>query len=386
MIVERYLEWAETAPAHLRAEAAGGLARSYLYGELEDDIRDQVEAALMRILDDPSLAVRCAVAEVLAAAPEVATPLVLALAFDAPDVAEPVLARSPLLTDVELVDLVAQGGVRQQVAIARRARVSAPLCAAIAEVACADACAALLANAGARPPRSAVERIAGRHGAHGGVRDALLGRGDASPAVRQALMRSVAGALQLFVTDRGWLAPDRARRAADEACERGALMIAAEQADAQGFVRLLVDRGEFSAGLALRALLCGNVAIFEAALSVLSGQTPQRVAGFVRDFEGRGFEALYRQASFPTAALPVYRAALAAAREAGFPASRAQDAELSRRMVERALTACDGVDVDVAALRALLRRFATEAARADARRAFQPAARELLALEAPKAA
>jgi uncharacterized protein (DUF2336 family) len=295
---------------------------------------------------------------------------VLSLALDVPDVAEPVVGRSPLLTDSELVDLVAQGGLRIQLAVARRARISAPLAAAIAEVGAPGACEALVRNPGARLTASIATRIAMRHGSDGAVRDALLSRTECGPELRQILMRSVAAALSAFVTHRGWIAPDRARRASDEACDRGAIAIAAAETDARAFVRHLASRGEFSASLALRALLCGNVAFFEAALSALSGQEPRRVAGFVRDFDGRGFEALYRQSGLPRSALPVFRAALSAAREFGFAGSQGADAELSRRMVERALTACQGSDVDVDALRALLRRFAAEAARSEARRTY----------------
>ncbi|MFD1333952.1 DUF2336 domain-containing protein, partial [Methylopila musalis] len=143
MIVERYFEWVESAPAALRAEAAGALARTYRHGELEAPLRAEIEGALIRSLDDPHLAVRCAIAEALGSCANASPALILALAHDAPDVAEPVLARSPLLSDMELVDMVALGGVRAQVAVARRAAVSAPLAAALAEIGCADACVAL---------------------------------------------------------------------------------------------------------------------------------------------------------------------------------------------------------------------------------------------------
>lgn len=369
MIVERYLDWAATAPAHMRAEAAGDLARSYLFGDLEPEIRADVEAVLTRALDDRSLAVRCAVAEAFAAAPDAPHAIVLSLAQDAPDVAEPLLMRSPLLSDLELVDLMALGSLRVQCAIARRPQVSAPLSAAIAEVARAEACQALIENPGARILSSAAARMAARHGADGGVRDALIARVDLGPEIRQMLMRSVADALSSFVSGCGWLGQDRAQRAADEACDRGAIAIAAEAADARGFVRHLANRGQFSPSLALRALLSGDLALFEAALATLSGQSPARVAGFVRDFGGRGFAALYDQAGFPKAALPVFRAALNARRDLHL-AEAGSNAALSRRLVERTLAACDPCAPDIAPLRTLLQRFAAEAARDQARRSY----------------
>jgi uncharacterized protein (DUF2336 family) len=371
LIVERFLEWAAVAPPHMRAEAVGALARSYLHGDLEPHVRAEVESVLTCILDDAAISVRCAIAEAFAASAEAPHAIVLSLAQDAPDVAEPILRRSPLLADAELVDLVALGGQRVQTAIANRSTVSAPLAAAIAEVGTAGACAALAGNPGARLTFSGAARIATRHGGDGAVRDALIARADLGPELRAVLMHSVADALSSFVTGCGWLRADRARKAADEACERGAIAIAAGAPDARAFVLHLAAHGQFSPSLALRALLSRDLVLFEAALTALSGQSPRRVAGFVRDFEGRGFAAVFAEAGFPKATLPVFRAALAAEREIGFAGSPAGERTLSRRIVERALTACEGAAAEgLASMRALLRRFAVEAARDEARRAY----------------
>lgn len=368
MMVERYLDWAVSAPPHMRAEAAGALARSYLHGELDEHVRADVEAALTLALDDVHVSVRAALAEAFAASSSAPHAIMLSLAHDIPDVAEPVLSRSPLLSDLELVDLAALGGPRVQRAIAGRRSVSGPLAAAIAEVADARACERLARNRGAHLTRAAAARIAERHGLDGETREALLAREETGPEVRQLLMRSVADALSSFVSGRGWLGIDRARRAVDEACERGLVAIAAGAPDRRAFVLHLADRGLFRPSLLLRALLGRDFALFEAALSALSGQDPVRVAGFVRDFEGRGFEALYLRSGLPKTALPAFRAALAAAREADF--SDVSPATLSRRMVERALTACEGADLEAASLVAMLRRFSAEAARDEARRSY----------------
>lgn len=377
MIVEQYLEWASSAPPHMRAEAAGDMARSYLHGDLDPLVKDEVEAALTLALDDEHVAVRAALADVFAASREAPYALVLSLAQDVPDVADPVLSRSPLLGDLELVDLAALGGPRAQLAIASRRRVSGPLAAALAEVGDAAACKRLAQNRGAHLTRASTHRLAERFGSDGATRDALLARDETGPEIRQMLMRSVADALSTFVSRRGWLAPDRARRAVDEACERGLAAIAADAPDRRAFVLHLAERDLFPTSLPLRAVLSGDLAFFEAALSTLSGQDPIRVAGFVRDFEGRAFEAVYLRAGFPKTALPAFRAALGAAREIGF--ANTGVAQLSRRMVERALTACEGAGMEIESLRAMLRRFAAEAAREDARRSFGEPAAEVAA-------
>ncbi len=68
MIVRQFLQWIQTAPAASRAEASSALARAFLYSDLSRDDRLAAEAAMVTLLDDPSLDVRMALAEVLAGA------------------------------------------------------------------------------------------------------------------------------------------------------------------------------------------------------------------------------------------------------------------------------------------------------------------------------
>ena len=75
-----------------------------------------------------------AMAEVLAMSRHAPLQIISALASDQPEVATLVLARSPLLTDADLIDRVASGQKATQKLIAGRPVVSMALSAAIAEV------------------------------------------------------------------------------------------------------------------------------------------------------------------------------------------------------------------------------------------------------------
>ena len=86
------------------------------------------------MLNDPSVLVRRALAESLASAEGAPPDLVLGLACDQSDIAAPVLSRSPLLTDEQLIDCAAIGESDAQTAIASRPRLSAALAAAVAEI------------------------------------------------------------------------------------------------------------------------------------------------------------------------------------------------------------------------------------------------------------
>ena len=146
MIVRQFLHWLRTAPSGDRAEATSALARAFLYSDLSDNDRAAAEGAMIMLLDDPSPLVRRALAEVFAGSDCAPPTVVHALAQDQPDVAEPVLQRSPLLLDADLVEAVAGGEAARQIAIASRASLPCSVSAAIAEVGCAEACLTLLEN------------------------------------------------------------------------------------------------------------------------------------------------------------------------------------------------------------------------------------------------
>ena len=146
MIVRQFLQWIQTALPGERADATSALARAYLHSELTHEDRLAAEAAMTVLLDDPSPLVRRALADVLSSSAEAPQTLVLALANDQPEIAEIMVARSPLLTEAELVDLIGEANERIQNAIASRVPVPASLAAAVAEVGCAGACLVLIEN------------------------------------------------------------------------------------------------------------------------------------------------------------------------------------------------------------------------------------------------
>lgn len=372
MIVRNFLSWAQTANAAQRAEGAGALARAYLYSDLEPQARRETEIALMSLLDDPSPLVRRALADNFASAADAPHAIVSALASDQSDIAAPVLSRSPLLTDAELIDCAAIGDAFAQSAIALRARVPAGVCAALAEVGAREAAISLAVNPGADLPEFSMRRMIERFGDDGEMREALLSRPWLPATVKNELVTAAAAALGAFVVDCGWLSSERVDRLAREERDKANVIIVAEtiERDGRHGVRDLVAHlrasQQLTASLVLRALLSGNHDLFEAALVELSGLREDKVAGFLRDFRGAGFAALYARAGLPEKFLPAFRAALEAQREYG--SAHGGEARLSLVMIERVLTACEEINRgELDRLMALLRRFEMEAALEEAR-------------------
>ena len=369
MIVRQFISWIRTASAGERAEATRSLARAWLISDLSDDDRAAAEGALLMLLDDPSPLVRKAMADVFARSAEAPAAIVEALSVDQPTVAIPVLEHSPLLIDADLVDIVATGNCEMQCAIARRIRLPASVCAAIAEVGSAAAALELIENPRAELAPFSWDRIVERHGHLAAIREAMLALDDLPAATRAALVDKLSQTLTQFVVVRNWLSADRAGRMAAEARDRSTINIAAcsHGEDMLGLVRHLRETSQLTAGLILRALLSGNLELFNAALAELSGLPPPRVAALLHDRNSAGLQALLRRAGLPESTFAAFGVALDVCHEVGFAGSWGTAARLQQRMVERVLTHCETDGGAAEPLLILLRRFATESAREEAR-------------------
>jgi uncharacterized protein (DUF2336 family) len=345
------------------------LARAWLISDLTEDDRIAAEGALLMLLDDPSPLVRQAMAEVFSRSPDAPATIVRALAADQPSIALPVLEYSPLLIDADLVDIVATGTSDVQCAIARRINLPSSVSAAIAEVGSAAAALELIENAYAELAPFSWDRIVERHGHLAAIREAMLMLEGLPAATRAALVAKLTNTLAQFAAARNWLSPERAGRLADESRERSTISIAARSRgeDMQGLVQHLRATGQLNAGLILRALLSGNLELFEAALAQLADLPLARVTALVHDRGNASLQALLVRAGLPESTFAAFRVALEASRETGYVDTTGGAERLRRRMVERVLTHCETDGRSAEPLLILLRRFATESAREEAR-------------------
>ena len=106
--------------------------------------------------------------------------------------------------------------------------------------------------------------------------------------------------------------------------------------------------------------------MFEDVLAELSGLPLARVQALIHGRGAAGFRAVYEKAGMPASVFPAFREALTALGEAS--SEEAMSSRLKRQVVERVLAQCERADVaDIEPLLILMRRYAAEAAREDAR-------------------
>ncbi len=363
-LMRRFLAWATRAYPHERAAAVNALARAYLHSPLPTSARADAEAALTRMLDDPEVMVRRALAEAFAGARDAPRPIVLALASDVSEVARVVLAQSPLLGEADLVDCAGYGDAVAQRAIALRARVPAPVAAALAEVGERGAALALIGNLGAELSKPTLWRLFERFQDDAEVRERLIERPALPPALRAAIAAATTADLTGFVTQARWLEPRRAGRLARDGREQAFVAIAAEcdGADLAELVAWLRGAGHLTVALLLRGLAGGDAALFAQCLAEMADMPAARAAALAREPRGQGFAALYARAGMPAHLLPAFRIAAECAR--GAKAGVAVDYALTQRML-RAIEAL--ADPALAPAAAMLWRLAGEGARDDAR-------------------
>jgi uncharacterized protein (DUF2336 family) len=298
VIIQTFIRWADTAKSADRARAANALGRAWLESDMDDDERQAALMALTWLLDDPSPKVRLALAEAIADAEDAPRSLILPLASDQPEIACHVIARSPVLTDVDLVDLAARGDGITRALIASRFIVSQPVCAAIAEIGEAPEIEALLDNPGAVISRQSLRRIAERLGTEATVRERLLDRDELPVDARHLLAVSISDALSASGLVRHVIGDLRFERIRREACEATTVALAAqaETNDIPALVDHLRRDGRLTPNFLMQALCSGKVDFFASAVVELTGLTERRVRSILADGRFHAMRALFEAA------------------------------------------------------------------------------------------
>ncbi|MCV0429400.1 MAG: DUF2336 domain-containing protein [Roseibium sp.] len=354
----------------LDIQAAQDFAERYLAAEQDSQEWTSMAAALTILLDDPSRIIRKAIANVLAAAPNAPGHVVRCLASDVDEVAIPILKASPILSDAELVDLFAEGNEAVQAAIAERANLSASVCAAICEVGSESACSVLLRNSSAQVLQSSLLRLAQRFEDRPDMCDQLLRTRDLPLSTRYELLMRLAENLDdhPIVLER---VPENQRHTfLSDAEDKVVLRLALEAGleDLPDFVEHLRINGKLTTRLLLRAVCCGRMRFFAAALANL-GQVPlPRLCKLLVTVRRSALQAILRKAGLPLKSHQAFLLAIDVARQAkaDFTYDLALDEArlLTETLLQEMQDGTLGADEDVIAF---LRRFAIDVARLEAR-------------------
>jgi uncharacterized protein (DUF2336 family) len=213
-------------------------------------------------------------------------PLISVLALDDIEIARPVIARSPILKDQDLIRLLVEATLEHQIEVARRPGIGAMVVNAILDQGQPSVLIALAGNAAADVSPLAMQRLVAASQRIAGLRGSLAQHPKLTAELAQALYGWVGEALRASIADRYAIDPELLRtsveQVAAEAAESVVQQTAADLARERELMeRRLVDKlnaaDQLRPAYLLRALREGRLLRFEAALSALGGYPPATV-------------------------------------------------------------------------------------------------------------
>lgn len=307
-IAETYLH---STRASERATAAEYLANTALAAETPREDRHAAISALTLLADDPSPNVRGAIACALAGSRRAPLHIVLHLARDQPSVAAPILLRSPVLTENDLVELVVMLDARGQAVIARRAALTPGIAAALCAFGSREAAIELARNDDAEILPSAFCQMVERFGTDAELREILIRQARLPVDCRHRLLGSIGDVLSQSPFVKAMIGSERAARVTRDACARStlALVDGARPAEMSELVGRLREAGHLTTAFVLRCMALGRMEFFVHLLAHLSAVPQERVRTILVSGRDLAIAALFEKARL---APPTHRPLVAA--------------------------------------------------------------------------
>ena len=256
---------------------------------LNDEERRLMLGIMDRLVRDVEREVRAGLSERLSALPNAPRELVLKLAEDEAEIARPLILKSPVLREDDLIELVRQRTHEHRLCIATRAGISAPVSQALIDSGEEDVIETLIRNDDAELALQAVNYLVEESRRVDRFREPLLQRRDLPPTLAFRMFWWVSAALrrrilESFRVDEGNL----------DALIQLTVQDVADKIDrgpsaATKLARGLKDRGELTDANLLRMLRAGHVAAFTSGLAELAGVDAETAGRIVHC---QGYEAL----------------------------------------------------------------------------------------------
>ncbi len=234
-----------------------------------------VRATLATLVEDAAVRVRAAIADVVKALPAAPRELILRLAFDpAPPVCDPVIRLSPLLTEGDLLALLATPPHPDASrAVAARPGLGATVADAVVAQADSAAIRALLLNRTAAMQEATLDALVAQAGAHPEWHEPLVRHPALGKPAARALSALAEGELLCLLAERADLDPDLARELRQQMMARLDAPAAAPPAevDLQASLRRLHAAGALTEAVLLDAVRAGDARRASAILAIASG-------------------------------------------------------------------------------------------------------------------
>lgn len=279
-----------------------------LFGE-EDRVLTERERALMtdilnKLIHECEMAVRRDLSERLSKAPNPPHDLILSLANDEIEVAQPILMRSSVLHDAELIEIIRHRTQQHQLAIAMRRALSEHVTDALVETGNVDVVKTLLENQDARISEATMLYLAEESRQVDSYQEPLIKRKDLGPEIAERMYLWVSAALREYILENYELQPTELddqlehipRELSASRAEPGA---ADAEAPARVLAKRIAEQKKISPEFLIQVLRQGEIRLFEALFAELSGIQPPKLNRVLYDSGGEGLAVACRALRMP---------------------------------------------------------------------------------------
>ena len=232
------------------------------------------ERALMsdimkQLAKDVEMAIRIALAERLADDAMAPHDLILLLVDDAIEVARPIILRNPLLTDEDVLRLIAEFDVPYQEAVAGRPHIGETITEALIRSDVESVLVTLIRNATAKISTDAYSALVDKSRRILAIQEPLARRPDLPPQLATKMCEWVSDALKHYIARNYPVAPERVATALNDAqtAVTSAPATGGSTDGAQRLIEKLAASGQLKAGFLLRVLHQGQADLFDLALA-----------------------------------------------------------------------------------------------------------------------
>lgn len=228
-----------------------------------------------RLTRDVEMAIRIALAQRLADDASVPTDLILMLADDAIEVARPVILRSPLLTDDDMLHLIAEHGSAHHEAIAARPHIGEAVTAELVKSEAESVLVTLVRNATAKLSGATYETLLQKSRKYASLQEPITRRPDLPPLLAGKMCGWVSDALRTYIVQQFPIEPaklDAALSYAEDAVNSEPVAAKPTPAEsANKLIEKLFSAGQLKAGFLLRVLHQGQIDLFDLAFARMLG-------------------------------------------------------------------------------------------------------------------
>jgi uncharacterized protein (DUF2336 family) len=235
--------------------------------------RELMREILRRLTRDVEMAIRIALAQRLSEDSTAPHDLILLLVDDSIEVARPLILNSPLLTESDVLRLIAEAGVGHQEAVAGRPHITVPVTDALVRSGHESVLLALVRNVTAKISSATYETLVEKSRALTGLQEPLVRRPDLPPQLASSMCEWVSDALKSYIKTNYNIAPKSVETALSDATA----VLNSEPAgpkdppadSAQKLIEKLAASGQLKAGFLMRVLSQGQVDLFDLAFARL---------------------------------------------------------------------------------------------------------------------